>query len=161
MSIQDRRLGVRSWFVLFWSRQQSVRWWRQRQHRQPVAITPTAPQPTRRARGTFRRAARTTARSRIATTTASPASGSDLSSEIVVPIVTAVFGFAGGVVTTLLGPWAKWRVEKTRLQRQRRVERIAEWRGGGPSLRFAGGGEKPTPFCPGVVVFPHRTKAHD
>ncbi len=53
-----------------------------------------------------------------------------MASEIVVALIGGGAGMATGVVGSLFAPWANWGVEKRRLARQRRIERIEEWRAG-------------------------------
>jgi hypothetical protein len=38
-------------------------------------------------------------------------------------------GAVTGAISALIAPWAKWGIEKKRLAREPRVERVKEWRG--------------------------------
>ena len=60
-----------------------------------------------------------------------------MASEIVVAAISGGTGLAAGVVGSLFAPWANWGVEKRRLRRASRVERVQEWRAGVASLRTA------------------------
>jgi hypothetical protein len=62
-----------------------------------------------------------------------------VASEIVIALIGGGAGLATGVVGSLFAPWASWGVEKRRLQQERRVQRIAEWRVGVRRLREAEG----------------------
>ena len=46
-------------------------------------------------------------------------------------------GAVSGVISSLIAPWASWGIEKKRLARERRVERIKEWRDGVEDLDWA------------------------
>ena len=46
-------------------------------------------------------------------------------------------GAVTGTISSLIAPWANWGIEKKRLARERRVERIKEWRDGVKDLRNA------------------------
>jgi hypothetical protein len=60
-----------------------------------------------------------------------------VASEIVVAVIGGVAGLVTGTAGSLTAPWAQWGVEKRRMQRQRRVDLIAEWRAGIDALRAA------------------------
>lgn len=60
-----------------------------------------------------------------------------MASEIVVALIGGLAGLTTGVAGSLFAPWASWGVEKRRLQQERRVQRIAEWRLGVRRLREA------------------------
>ena len=53
-------------------------------------------------------------------------------------VIAGIAGFASGDLASISAPWANWGVEKRRLRRQSRVERISEWRKGVEELRRAG-----------------------
>jgi hypothetical protein len=57
-----------------------------------------------------------------------------VASEIVVAAISGGTGLAAGVVGSLIAPWASWGVEKRRLRRAGRVQRIEEWRKGAYQL---------------------------
>ena len=67
----------------------------------------------------------------------SPWDNSRVASEILVALIGGGAGLTTGVVGSLFAPWASWGVEKRRLQQERRVQRIAEWRLGVRRLREA------------------------
>jgi hypothetical protein len=46
-------------------------------------------------------------------------------------------GAVTGTISSLVAPWANWGIEKKRLARERRVERIKEWRDGVETLDWA------------------------
>lgn len=58
-----------------------------------------------------------------------------VASEIAVALIGGVAGLSSGIVGTLFAPWATWRFEERRLARQRRIERIEEWKQGVTELR--------------------------
>ncbi|MDH6194595.1 hypothetical protein M2272_001224 [Mycobacterium frederiksbergense] len=58
-----------------------------------------------------------------------------MASEIAVALIGGGAGLATGIVGTLFAPWATWRFEERRLARQRRIERIEEWKEGVADLR--------------------------
>lgn len=62
-----------------------------------------------------------------------------MASEIVVALIGGLAGLTTGVAGSLFAPWANWGAEKRRLQQERRVQRIAEWRLGVRRLREAEG----------------------
>ena len=51
-------------------------------------------------------------------------------------LISGGVGLTTGIIGSLFAPWANWGVEKRRLKRQRRVERIKEWRDGVGELDF-------------------------
>lgn len=57
--------------------------------------------------------------------------------DIVAAFIGGGAGLATGVVGSLFAPWANWGVERSRLRRASRVERIKEWRRGVAYLRKA------------------------
>ncbi|WP_133160822.1 hypothetical protein [Mycobacterium ahvazicum] len=46
-------------------------------------------------------------------------------------------GAVTGTISSLIAPWANWGIEKRRLRRENRVQRIKEWRAGVTELREA------------------------
>lgn len=62
---------------------------------------------------------------------------SAVASEIAVALISGGVGLTTGIVGSLFAPWANWGIEKRRLQRASRVERIKEWREGVTALREA------------------------
>ncbi len=46
-------------------------------------------------------------------------------------------GAVTGTISSLIAPWANWGIEKKRLARERRVERVKEWRDGVENLDWA------------------------
>lgn len=60
-----------------------------------------------------------------------------VATEIIVAAISAGVGLATGALGSLVAPWANWGVEKRRLCRASRVERIQEWRSGVAALRSA------------------------
>ncbi|WP_131831790.1 hypothetical protein [Mycobacteroides abscessus] len=57
-----------------------------------------------------------------------------MASEIMVAAISGGTGLAAGIVGSLFAPWANWGIEKRRLRRASRVERIEEWRAGAYQL---------------------------
>jgi hypothetical protein len=57
--------------------------------------------------------------------------------EVPVALITGSVGLTTGILGSLVAPWANWGVEKRRLRRQARVDRITEWRAGVADLRLA------------------------
>ena len=57
-----------------------------------------------------------------------------MASEVVAALIGGGAGLATGVVGSLFAPWANWGIEKRRLRRAGRVERIKEWRAGANQL---------------------------
>lgn len=53
-----------------------------------------------------------------------------VASDIVVALIDGGAGLATGAIGSLVAPWANWGIEKRRLNRQGRVERIRDWRDG-------------------------------
>jgi len=64
-------------------------------------------------------------------------------------VIAGIAGFASGDLASISAPWANWGVEKRRLRRQSRVERISEWRKGVEELRRAGEEEAALGHVPG------------
>jgi hypothetical protein len=60
-----------------------------------------------------------------------------VASEIAVALISGVVGLTTGAIGSLFAPWANWGVEKRRLRRAGRLERISEWRSGVAVLRRA------------------------
>ena len=64
-----------------------------------------------------------------------------MASDIAVAFVGGGAGLLTGAVTgtisSLIAPWANWGIEKKRLARERRVERVKEWRDGVEDLDWA------------------------
>ncbi|MGD1173772.1 hypothetical protein ACKUVQ_10855 [Mycobacterium seoulense] len=60
-----------------------------------------------------------------------------MASEIVLALISGGTGFATGAVGSLFAPWANWGIEKRRLRRTSRVDRISQWRSGVAMLRRA------------------------
>jgi hypothetical protein len=60
-----------------------------------------------------------------------------VASEIVVALIGGGAGLASGTVVSLIAPWSNWGIEKRRLRRESRVQRIKEWRKGVNALRAA------------------------
>lgn len=53
-----------------------------------------------------------------------------MTSEVVVALIGGAAGLVTGTIGSLLAPWSQWGVEKRRLRRDSRVQRLAEWRAG-------------------------------
>jgi hypothetical protein len=53
-----------------------------------------------------------------------------MASEVWTAVIGGVAGLATGAISSLVAPWAKWSIEKRRIDRQRRYALLDSWREG-------------------------------